>query len=144
MFLFRFIAPVMRCLLSLFALNLFSHHVHREARHSRDFQFLPRSTLVIDNPRRGDRIMRKQIDELRNFMKLRVSRSSDELLIAAAFRSISDERHDEVDELLESRRSFFRQMQLRNIVSIASCFNLIFNYFVHFSIPSVCSYKIQH
>lgn len=48
-------------------------------------------------------------------MKLRDSRSSDSLVIAAAFRSISDDRHDDVDELLESRRSFLMQMQLRNI-----------------------------
>jgi hypothetical protein len=59
---------------------------------------LPLSTFVIDNPRRGDRITRKQIDELKYFMKLLVSRSSESLLIAAAFRSISDERHDDVDE----------------------------------------------
>jgi hypothetical protein len=80
--------------------------------------FLPRSTFVIDNPRRGDRITRKQIDVLKYFMKLRDSRSSEELLIAAAFRSISDERHDDVDELLESRRSFFKQIQLRNILIV--------------------------
>lgn len=83
--------------------------------------YLPRSTLVIDNPRRGDRITRKQIDELKNFIKLLGSRSSDSLLIAAAFRSISDERHEDVDEFWESRRSFFMQIQLRNILK----FNLI-------------------
>lgn len=80
------------------------------------YVFLPLSTLVIDNPRRGDRITRKQIDELRNFMKLLDSRSSESLLIAAAFRSISDERHDDVEEFWESRRSFLMQMQLRNIL----------------------------
>lgn len=79
------------------------------------FLFLLLSTFVIDNPRRGDRITRKQIDELRNFIKLRDSRSSDSLVIAAAFLSISDERHDDVDEFWESRRSFLIQMQLRSI-----------------------------
>ena len=79
---------------------------------------LPRSTLVIDNPRRGDRITRKQTDELRNFMKLRDSRSSDELLIAAALRSISEERQDDVDEYSESLRSFLMQIQLRNIFTL--------------------------
>lgn len=77
--------------------------------------FLPLSTFVIDNPRRGDRITRKQYDELKYFLKLRVSRSSVELLIAAAFRSISDERQDVDDELFEFRRSFLKQMQLLNI-----------------------------
>lgn len=76
---------------------------------------LPLSTFVIDNPRRGDRITRKHSDELKYFLKLRVSLSSEELLIAAAFLSISDERQDVDDELFESRRSFLKQMQLRNI-----------------------------
>lgn len=78
----------------------------------------PRSTFVIDNPRRGDRITRKQIDVLRYFMKPRDSLSSDSLLIAAAFLTISDERQDDVDELCESRRSFFMQIQLRSILDL--------------------------
>lgn len=92
---------------------------------------LPRSTFVIDNPLRGDRITRKQIDELKYFTKLRVSGSSDELLIAAAFLSISDERHDEVEELLESLRSFLKQIQLRSIFSfsIEALSSLLHNFY---------------
>lgn len=101
--------------------NLYSHQIPPPNNDSREVGKVnkgkrsPRSTFVIDNPRRGDRITRKQIDELRYFMKLRASRSSDKLLIAAAFLSISDDRHDDVDELFESRRSFLMQIQLRSI-----------------------------
>lgn len=80
--------------------------------------FLPLSTLVIDNPRRGDRITRKQYDELKYFLKLHASLSSESLLIAAAFLSISDERHDVDDELFEFRRFFLKQMQFLNILII--------------------------
>jgi hypothetical protein len=66
--------------------------------------------------------MRKQSDELRNFMKLLLSLSSSRLLIAAAFLSISDDRHDDVDEFCESRRSFLMQMQFRNISRVSSSF----------------------
>lgn len=90
---------------------------------------LPRSTLVIDNPRRGDRITRKHIDELKYLMKL-WDVSSDELLIAAAFLSISEERQDDDDELWESLRSFLRQMQLRNIL-IAFEFQLVPKFYFH-------------
>jgi hypothetical protein len=56
-------------------------------------------------------------------MKLRDSRSSVSLVIAAAFLSISDERHDDVEEFWESRRSFLMQMQLRNMfTAIATTF----------------------
>lgn len=79
---------------------------------------LPRSTLVIESPRRGDRITRKQIDVFRNFRKLRGSGPSEVLLIAAAFLSISEDRHEDVDEFWESLRSFFKQIQLRSIFKI--------------------------
>lgn len=77
---------------------------------------LPLSTFVIDIPLRGVRITRKHSDVERNFMKLRLSPSLSLLLrIAAAFLSISDDLHDDVDEFCESRLDFFKQMQLRNI-----------------------------
>lgn len=77
---------------------------------------LPLSTFVIDIPRRGVRITRKHSDDLRNFIKLRLSPSLSPPRMAAAFRSISDDLHEDVDEFWESRRdSFLRQMQFRNI-----------------------------
>jgi hypothetical protein len=75
----------------------------------------PLSTFVIDNPRRGVLRTRKQIEELKYFIKLCTSRSLLELVVAAALRSISDDLHDDDDELLESRRSLLMQMQLLNM-----------------------------
>lgn len=77
----------------------------------------PRSTFVIDSPRRGVLITRTQSDDDKYFMKLRTCRSSVELVVAAAeFLSISEDRHDDDDELLESRRSLLIHMQLLNMV----------------------------
>lgn len=81
--------------------------------------YLPLSTFVIDIPRRGVRITRKHSDELKNFIKLRLSPSSSSLRIAAAFRTISEDLHEDVDEFCESRlESFRRQMQLLNMITL--------------------------
>lgn len=85
--------------------------------------YLPLSTFVIDIPRRGVRITRKQSDDVRNFIKLRLSPSLSPPRMAAAFRSISDDLHEDVDEFCESRRdSFLKQMQFLNILTCFSQF----------------------
>lgn len=76
----------------------------------------PLSTLVIDIPRRGVLIARKHSDVVRNFIKLRFSPSLSSFRIAAAFRSISEDLHDDVDEFCESRLDFLMQMQLLSIL----------------------------
>jgi hypothetical protein len=94
--------------------------------------YLPLSTFVIDIPRRGVRITRKQSDEVRNFIKLRLSPSLSPPRMAAAFRSISDDLHEDVDEFCESRRdSFLKQMQFLNIftVSLSLCKFIFFTNF---------------
>ena len=63
--------------------------------------YSPLSTFVIDIPRRGVLITRKHNVELRNFIKLLLSRSLSAVVIAAAFLSISDDLHDDVDEFCE-------------------------------------------
>lgn len=95
---------------------------------------LPLSTFVIDIPRLGVRITRKHSDVERNFMKLRLSPSLSLLRIAAAFLSISDDLHDDVDEFCESRLDFFMQMQLLNIV------HALLNYFTSLIIFRILSF----
>lgn len=94
-------------------------HCHAQKKYNKKTLRLPLSTLVIDMPRRGVRITRKHRELLRNFIKLRLSLSLSSFLIAAAFRSISEDLHDEVDEFCESRRESLRkQMQLLNIFHV--------------------------
>lgn len=99
---------------------------------------LPRSTFVIESPRRGVRIARKHIDDWRNLKKLRDSRTFVELeLLAAAFLSISDDRHDDDDEFCECLRFFLMQAQLLSIVyryiSLIKWFKIKY---IHFLSPS--------
>jgi hypothetical protein len=57
-------------------------------------------------------------------MKLRLSPSLSSFRIAAAFRSISEDLHDDVDELCESRRESFRkQMQLLSMITFTRIYS---------------------
>ena len=110
---------------SRYLLEAFKYQIHS-----------PLSTFVIDIPLLGVRIARKHNNvELNNFIKLRLRFSPlSSFCIAAAFRSISEDLHDDVEEFCESRREFFlKQMQLFIMFPIFSQLLISFPIFSHFT-----------
>ena len=106
----------------------------------------PLSTLVMLIPRPGFLIARKHPDDvniLNKLLPLPLSRSFD-VLLSFAFRSISDERHEEESSLREYRLFRLIHPQFFNIFFISLFFLLLLKLSYAFMLFTTCTAFIYY